>query len=136
MAYKNLGIAEDVPGYIQAHHDALEYDFDAFVGGHVDRLGTRGDVETSLEFVNELKDTVISEMTKLQFPDYLRQNPNPKHRWDRHNDYELAVVDRCYGQLLPKWNSRLRGAETYLKDNCWQMLESIAAQFPGEVRAR
>ena len=136
MPYKNLGIAENVPGYIQAHHDALGYDFDTFVGGHVDRLGTRADVETSLEFVNELKDTVIGEMAKLQFPDYLRRNASPKHRWDQHNDYELALVDQCYRQLLPKWNSRLRGSDTYLKDNCWQMLESVAVQFPGEVTAR
>lgn len=32
MPYKNLGIAEDVQGYIKAHADALAYDFDVFVG--------------------------------------------------------------------------------------------------------
>lgn len=132
MPYKNLGIAEDVPGYIQSHHDALGYDFDTFIGGHVDRLGTRQDVETSLEFVNELKDTV-TRITETTFPAYLRQTPSPKHRWDRHNDYEQAMVDSCYAQLYPKWNKRLSGSETYLKDNCWAMLESLAVQFPGEV---
>lgn len=133
MPYKNLGIAEDVPGYIQAHHDALSYDFDTFVGGHVDRLGTRADVETSLEFVNELKATVTDEMSRLPFPNYLRQNASPKHRWERHNDYEIVLVDECYRQLLPRWNSRLRGSESYLRDNCWEMLESLAVQFPGEL---
>src|SRR5215831_5936873 len=64
MPYKNLGIAEDVPGYIQAHYDALTYDFDTLVAGHVDRLGTRKDVETSLQFVNELNNTVAGEMAK------------------------------------------------------------------------
>src|SRR5215469_8625316 len=129
MPYKNLGIAEDVPGYIQAHHDALSYDFDTFVGGHVDRLGTRGDVETSLEFVTDLKNTVTAEVAALPFPSYLRQNFSSKHRWERHNDYELALVDRCYQTLFPKWNSKLRGAESYLRDNCWSMLESLAVQF-------
>jgi glyoxylase-like metal-dependent hydrolase (beta-lactamase superfamily II) len=136
MPYKNLGIAEDVPGYIQAHQAALAYDFDTLVGGHVDRLGTRADIETSLEFVDDLKSTVTTEVAKLPFPGYLRQNTSPKHRWDRHNDYELTLVDTCYGQLFPKWNSRLRGAETYLKDNCWEMLESLAVQFPGDVPPR
>ncbi|MBV9182806.1 MAG: MBL fold metallo-hydrolase [Acidobacteria bacterium] len=133
MAYKNLGIAEDVPGYLNAHHDALTYDFDIFLGGHVDRLGTREDVERSLEFVNELKNTVSTEMTQLIFPDYLRQSSSQKHRWDRHNDYELALVNHCYSQLFPRWSSRLRGTETYLKDNCWQMLESLAVEFPTET---
>lgn len=135
MPYKNLGIAEDVPGYIQAHHDALNYDFETFVGGHVDRLGTRADVETSLEVVNDLKNSVETEIAGLSFPVFLRQNTSTKHRWDRHNDYEQALVERCYAQLLPRWGSRLRGAETYLKDNCWQMLESLAVQFQGDIAA-
>lgn len=133
MAYKNLGIAEDVPGYIQAHHDALSYDFDTLVAGHVDRLGTRADVETSLEFVNDLKNTVAGEMVRLPFPSYLRQDAGTKHRWERHNDYEIALVDECYRRLLPRWNSKLRGSESYLRDNCWEMLESLAVQFPGEL---
>ena len=28
MPYKNLRLVEDVPGYIQAQHDVLQYDFD------------------------------------------------------------------------------------------------------------
>lgn len=133
MAYKNLGIAEDVPGYIQAHHDALSYDFDTLVAGHVDRLGTRADVETSLEFVNDLKNTVAGEVVRLPFPSYLRQDAGTKHRWERHNDYEIALVDECYRRLLPRWNSKLRGSESYLRDNCWEMLESLAVQFPGDL---
>jgi glyoxylase-like metal-dependent hydrolase (beta-lactamase superfamily II) len=133
MAYKNLGIAEDVPGYIQAHHDALSYDFDTLVAGHVNRLGTRQDVEVSLEFVNELKATVSNELQRLDFPAYLRAASSTKHRWDRHNDYEQTVVEHCYSQLLPKWNQKLAGTETYLKDNCWAMLESLAVQFPQEA---
>jgi len=133
MPYKNLGIAEDVPGYIQAHQDALAYDFDTLVAGHVDRLGTRKDVETSLQFVNELNNTVAGEMAKVSFPVYLQQNSSSTHRWVRHNDYELALVNDCYSQLLPKWGPKLKGSEAYLRDNCWAMLESLAVQFRGEV---
>jgi len=136
MAYKNLGIAEDVPGYIQAHHDALSYDFDTLVAGHVDRLGSREDVENSPAFVNELEKTVVDAGKKTSFPDYLTQNSSPKHRWDRHNDYELALVDRCFAQLYPKWHTKLSGAETYLRDDCWAMLESLAVQFPAETPAQ
>jgi len=135
MPYKNLGIAEDVPGYIQAHRDALNYDFDTLVAGHVDRLGTRQDVQTSLDFVNQLKDAMVEESTRLDFPAYLRANVRKKHRWDRHNDYEQAIVDQCYTRLFSKWNPKLLGTETYLRDNCWAMLESLAVQFPGNLPA-
>jgi hypothetical protein len=112
------------------------YDFDVLVAGHVDRLGTRQDVETSLEFVNELKSTVADAMQKLDFPSYLRATASTKHRWDRHNDYEKALVDQCYAQLFPKWSARLAGADTYLADNCWAMLESLTVQFTATRRTR
>jgi hypothetical protein len=134
MPYKNLGIAEDAPGYIQAHHDALTYDFDTLVAGHVDRLGSRADVEASLRFVNDLRSTVAEAVRRLDFPTYVRAEASSKHRWDRHNDYEQALVQRCYETLLPKYREQLAGTETYLRDNCWAMLESLAVQFPPQER--
>ena len=71
MPYKNLGIVEDVPGYIDVHRTVLGYDFDTFVGGHVDRLGTRADVETSLEFVTELHSVESRGLSKTPFPAFL-----------------------------------------------------------------
>jgi glyoxylase-like metal-dependent hydrolase (beta-lactamase superfamily II) len=136
MPYKNLGIAEDIPGYIQAHHDALAYKFDTLVAGHVDRLGTRKDVEDSLEFVSDLKNTMAGQTARVSFPSYLQLSSSPTHRWVRHNDYEQALVDDCYSQLLPRWNEKLQGSKAYLKDNCWAMLESLAVTFPGEAPAR
>lgn len=87
-------------------------------------------MKTSLEFVKELKTTVSDAMRALDFPSYLQKNPSTKHRWDRHNDYEKALVDRCYAELFPKWKARLAGTDTYLRDNCWAMLESLAVTFP------
>jgi hypothetical protein len=102
----------------------------------LDRMGTRADVETSLEFVNELRDTLIEESRQLDFPAYLRTTPSSKHRWERHNDYEHKIVDNSYARLFPKWNMKVKGTETYLRDNCWAMLESLAVQFPGSVPGR
>jgi len=46
VPFTQLGYAEDVPGYIQAHDDILAYDFDLLIAGHLNRPGTRQDVET------------------------------------------------------------------------------------------
>jgi hypothetical protein len=32
--------------------------------------------------------------------------------------------------LEPKYKALFAGTDTYLKDNCWAMLESLAVQFP------
>ncbi len=42
--YAYLGMSQSVPGYIAACDQALEFDFDHFVGGHLTRSGTRQDV--------------------------------------------------------------------------------------------
>ncbi|WP_394831188.1 MBL fold metallo-hydrolase [Pendulispora rubella] len=135
MPYKNLGIGVDIPGYVEAHRIALGYDFNTLVAGHVDRLGTRQDVENSLAFVGELRSVVGASMARRTFPDYLKSAPSIKTSWERHNDYELALVDDCYAEMFPKWSPRLAGSESYLKDNCWAMLESLVVQFgPAEVK--
>jgi glyoxylase-like metal-dependent hydrolase (beta-lactamase superfamily II) len=129
MPYKHLGIVEDVLGYIAVHKTVLDYDFETFVGGHVGRLGTRADVETSLEFVNDLRSVADAALHALSFPAFLASHAG-SDRWALHNDYEQALVDRCAARLAPTWAKRLTDTSTYLKDNCWVMIEAAIVQLP------
>jgi glyoxylase-like metal-dependent hydrolase (beta-lactamase superfamily II) len=129
MPYKNLGIVEDLSGYIHIHRTVLGFDFDTFVGGHVGRLGNRTDVEASLEFVNQLYSVSSGIMTRTPFPVFLAVHPGPD-RWDLHNEYEKTLVDQCAAELGPSWEKRFADTRTYLKDNCWAMIESITVQIP------
>jgi glyoxylase-like metal-dependent hydrolase (beta-lactamase superfamily II) len=132
MPYKNLGIVEDVPGYIDVHKAVLAYDFDTFVGGHVGRLGTRTDVETSLEFVNQLYSVSAGALGRTPFPAFLASHPGPD-KWDLHNEYEKALVEECAAKLGPSWEKRFTDTRTYLEDNCWAMIEAITVQTPPAV---
>ena len=129
MPYKNLGIVEDVPGYIDVHKAVLAYDFDTFVGGHVGRLGTRTDVESSLEFVNQLYSISAGALGRTPFPAFLEAHPGPD-KWDLHNEYEKALAQECAAELGPSWEKRFSDTRTYLKDNCWAMIEAITVQTP------
>ena len=51
--FPDLALAEDVDGYIAAHDQILAYDFDHYIGGHINRLGTRRDVEIQKEYFPE-----------------------------------------------------------------------------------
>jgi glyoxylase-like metal-dependent hydrolase (beta-lactamase superfamily II) len=133
MPYKNMGIAEDIPGYMEVQKKALAYDFSTFVGGHVTRLGDRSDVELSTEFTSDLYMTGVSALNSLSLPDFAKTNAaRAKDKWDLHNEYEKAVVDLCYNELLPRWQDRLADSPTYLRDNCWAMMESIIVTLPPE----
>ena len=129
MPYKNLGIAEDVQGYLDAHRQALSYDFEVLVAGHVNRLGNRRDVVVSAEFADDLRKIAAEELRALDFPSYVRSHPGPD-KWDLHNEYEKALVARCTSRLLPRWKDRLADAATYLPDNCWTMIEALIVSLP------
>ena len=67
----------------------------------------------------------------LSFPAFLREHPPGapgKTAWDLHNDYEAELVDGMVRELEPKWSQRLQGTRTYLRDNCWAMLETYVVQ--------
>jgi glyoxylase-like metal-dependent hydrolase (beta-lactamase superfamily II) len=132
--YPNLGIAETVAGYIQAHRDALEYNFDVLVAGHVDRLGTRADVQLSLDFVNDLKATTKRLLDALPFPAFL-QSQAPGNSWLLHDDYETRLIDQCYAELLPRWKDHMIGLERSLKSHCRTMLVAYAVELPPDVGA-
>jgi hypothetical protein len=55
-----LTIAEDVPGFIKAHEQALSYPFDTLVAGQLTRLGTGQAGVTQIEFVKDLKSSAIN----------------------------------------------------------------------------
>jgi glyoxylase-like metal-dependent hydrolase (beta-lactamase superfamily II) len=131
VPYKNLGVAVDVPGFVAAHRQALAYPFDTLVAGHVSRPGTRNDVLVQMELLRDLVEQADRAYASLSFAAYLATSgaqEGTKTAWDRHNDYETELVDQMHRALLPKWSARLRGAQTYLRDNCWAMLETYVVQ--------
>lgn len=136
MPYKNLGITEDVQGYIKAHADLLSYDFTTLVAGHASRLGTRDDVRIASDFLTDLHATAADLLTTLSFPGYLQSPParrlaevEMRSKWDLHNEYERELEARCAAALSPRWRARLADTDTYLRDNCWAMIEALTVQL-------
>jgi glyoxylase-like metal-dependent hydrolase (beta-lactamase superfamily II) len=142
MPYKNLGITEDVQGYLKAHADLLSYDFTTLVAGHVTRLGTREDVRIASDFLADLQATCADLLGSLSFPGYLQSDAarrlaqtEGRSKWDLHNEYEHALESRCAAVLSPRWRSRLADTDTYLRDNCWAMIEALTVQLPAAPSA-
>jgi glyoxylase-like metal-dependent hydrolase (beta-lactamase superfamily II) len=136
MPYKNLGVAVDVPGFVDAHRHILAYDFETMVAGHVSRPGNRADVQVQIELIKDLVAAAERASAALSVPAFLNQHQpdaDGKTAWDLHQDYEQVLVSRMYKELLPKWRTALAGTETYLRDNCWAMLESFVVQGKPDI---
>ena len=52
--FQDLALAESVDGFLAAHDQILAYDFDHFIGGHLNRIGTRTDVENQKEYFDDI----------------------------------------------------------------------------------
>jgi glyoxylase-like metal-dependent hydrolase (beta-lactamase superfamily II) len=128
MPYKNLGVTIDVPGFVDAHRQALVFDFEVLVAGHVSRPGTRDDVKVQLAFLQDLSTACERAYAALTFPAFLASRQYKGTSWDLHNDYELALVDRVAADIGPRWREKLSGFDTYFRDNCWAMLETFVVQ--------
>jgi hypothetical protein len=86
--------------------------------------------------IKDLVATAERAYAALSVSGFLEQHPpgaDGKTAWDLHQDYEQVLVSRMYEELLPKWRTALAGTETYLRDNCWAMLESFVVQGKPDI---
>jgi glyoxylase-like metal-dependent hydrolase (beta-lactamase superfamily II) len=124
VPFPYLAIAKDTAGFIEAHDIALNnYDFDTIVAGHLTRLGTRADVEIQKEFVLDLERAAASANQNVSFMDIATKVgfDNP---WLLYSEYINAVNKQCEGEMIPKWESRLGGAEVFMSTHCFAMTQS------------
>ena len=74
VPFRDLAIAEDVPGFIKAHGQALSYPFDTLVAGHLPDLVP---VRTLLRRWSSLK---ISKAVQLMLPRCLLTSPRSPNK--------------------------------------------------------
>ncbi len=120
----DLAIAEDVPAFLAAHEQVLEFEFETFVGGHMTRLGTRADVERQQEYVLDLRQNAA---TALQTVDLMAlvaelgmENP-----WALFGTYLDDVAVECARLTSDAWVGRLGGVDVVAHSHCGVMVESL-----------
>ncbi|MEM7488068.1 MAG: MBL fold metallo-hydrolase [Pseudomonadota bacterium] len=123
-----LAVSSDIPGWIDAFDRILDYEFDAFVGGHLARTGTRADIEDNRAYVAD----VIAAATRA-----LEDNPRAEvipplgrefgfeNGWWLVDQHTRAVVAQCADEVIAAWQGRLGGVETYAESHCARMQFSL-----------
>ncbi len=129
--FTNLAIVEDVPEYIEAYDEVLEYDFDVFVGGHYNRLGKRSDVIEARTYIMDIKANALAAL----------QNPAlfqifgilPQNGLGAFSIYLDQMACDCANRTLDpsvtpsgkNWLIRLGNADINTLTHCWEMGEAI-----------
>lgn len=122
--FKELALAEDVAGFIAAHDEVLSYDFDHFVGGHLNRLGTREDVEMQKEYVLDMQANGAAALAEVDF-NAIAAEVGFENQWLLFNSYFDALSQNCADKTLEKWGDRLGGADVFTFGHCGKIIESL-----------
>jgi len=125
IPFPYLAIAKDTAGFIEAHDIALNnYDFDTIVAGHLTRLGTNADVGVQREFVMDLEKAADNANQNVSFSGIASQVGSFDNPWLLFSKYIDAINKQCEEVMLPKWESKLGGAEIFMLTHCFTMTES------------
>ena len=123
--------SENMTGWIDAHDQILEYDFDALISGHVTRYGTRDDVVAAREYVHNILDHSWDVLRETRGDD-LMVEAGPERRWtwaeNEFNRLANEVTHRTLTQTTSngqKWTERLAGASNMTKYHAWSIMESV-----------
>lgn len=124
VPFTNLGMAEDVQGFIDAHDVLLGYDFAHFVGGHLSRPGTREDVVVAKTYVEDLVAAARKGQETVDFMAVAGET-GFANRWLLVKTWMDRVADVCTGIMLAKWEGKLGGATVSTPGHCWIMQEHL-----------
>jgi glyoxylase-like metal-dependent hydrolase (beta-lactamase superfamily II) len=136
-----LGEAQNIPGYIDAHSQILQYDFNYYIGGHINRIGTRADVKLQRQYVQDLKTNCI-EAVALSGAEPNATNSisaytiegevfasDPGNYWALFNAYLTDLSEYCAKKTVPKYIDALGGTDVYTFSNAYAMLESLRIDY-------
>ena len=122
--FKSLALAKDVPGFIESHDEALSFGFETLVAGHLNRLGTRQDVEVQKEYVLDMQANAVQALQTVDFF-AIAQQVGFSNIWLLFDTYLDEVSKECTVLTLEKWDGRLGGADVFTPDHCFSIVESL-----------
>lgn len=134
--FNGLALAEEVPEYVEAYNKVLNFDFNVFIGGHFNRLGSREDVLESQRYIDDIKKNALTAL----------KDPSLFTIFGVVNNNLLAAAHIYLDQMACKcanltldssttpsgtdWRSRIGNADINTLTHCWSMGESLRIDPP------
>ncbi|MEI5909649.1 MBL fold metallo-hydrolase [Bacillus spongiae] len=122
--FRYLALSDNIPGWIDSHYKILEYDFDTLVSGHVTRLGTREDVETQIEYIEDIIETTERAMQEVSQVE-IGQKVGFENPWYLMDVYYNEVIKVANDEIVPRWVDRLGGADVYTSQHVSKVLDML-----------
>ena len=137
-AFMHCDASENISGWIQAHAQILDYDFDFLVGGHITRWGTRDDVLTSQEYFRDMQtfaDEALAQMCSPEGAAIFFMTPPPEYNSVGTENWINSMVNYVTEKMLAmtssngqKWEDRLASVTTNTKYHAYTIVESTRTE--------
>jgi glyoxylase-like metal-dependent hydrolase (beta-lactamase superfamily II) len=124
VPFSNLSLSAFVPGVLKLHDQALAYDFDQIVTGHVTRPGTPEDVRIQRDYFTDLRAAAEAALSSVDLPSTMAP-VDTGNAWAIFRAYLDAVAAAAADEIIPRWTDRLGGADIFTLPNAWAMAESL-----------
>jgi glyoxylase-like metal-dependent hydrolase (beta-lactamase superfamily II) len=123
VPFDSFNLNEDVPGSVAAPATAMAYPWQHFIGGHMGRLGTRGDMVVYQQYVSDLIDGVKKALVAIDPTPFFTKYGN--NAWAAVKTYQAAQVDYAAAPVIKKYTGVLAAADVYTASTAFVLLESI-----------
>jgi glyoxylase-like metal-dependent hydrolase (beta-lactamase superfamily II) len=116
-------LTEDIPGYLEAPANALNYPWKHFIGGHMGRLGSRQDVNLHQEYMADIATSVKAALNTVDPTPYFVKYGN--NTWAGVKGYLDAVTDTAAAPVIEKYTGVLAAADVFTASTTFWVMESI-----------
>lgn len=133
VTFRECDASENLSGYVQAHYQILEYDFDTIVSGHVSKVGGPDDVREGLEYLEDLVRFSREALETVELEYFIKQLGDGPHKGAFRNAEEAyfnALTNYGTKKMLEvvtsngkHWAERLNGVEAMTHHNVHSMVE-------------
>jgi glyoxylase-like metal-dependent hydrolase (beta-lactamase superfamily II) len=122
----NLAITADIPAWYRAHDLVMDYPWTTYVGGHMGRLGTRGDGELQRSYVRDLEVNARKAIAELDItPYYTKYVVNGGNTWALVREYFGAVARRAAEPVIEAYSGRLAAVDVLTESHALVLVESL-----------
>ena len=121
----NLNLSEDVPGYIDAPIQALDYRWKHYIGGHLGRLGTRDDLAVHRQYIADIVDSCHAALASVDpTPYFMKYGQNA---WAGVAGYLDEVTRQAATPIIAKYTGVLAAADIdiYTTTTTFAIMQSL-----------
>jgi glyoxylase-like metal-dependent hydrolase (beta-lactamase superfamily II) len=137
-AFKHCDASENIRGWVEAHDQILDYDFNALVSGHVNRFGTREDALASRAYTYDIIGFARQALEEVSYKELLERIgfSNVWVLWENYfNELANYVTKLTLEKITDNgqtWAQRLAGADVMTKYHAYSILEALRLEW-GEL---